>query len=112
MAVAMFDSGCVAAKAITEEPCYATDRSNTDACLVVDAAIGKAFLQQANDLPAIDQRLQFRRRAQVFEKIATFGQALQLVHRTKKGVFIAFSLAVSVVSVGFHGFLFRDNVLM
>lgn len=45
MAVAMFDSGCVAAKAIIEEPRYATDRGNTDTRLVVDAAIGKAFLQ-------------------------------------------------------------------
>ena len=45
MAVAMFDSGGVAAKAITEEPRYPTDRGNADAGLVVDAAIGKAFLQ-------------------------------------------------------------------
>ncbi len=45
MGLAMFDSGCVAAKSITEEPRYATDRGNTDARLVMDAAIGKAFLQ-------------------------------------------------------------------
>lgn len=103
--VAMFDGGRVAAKSIIQETCYPTDCSDADARHIVDAAIREILLQKSNDLPTIDQRLQFRRRAQVFEKVTTIAHVLQTVHRSEKGIFIAFSLAGSVVSIGFHAFV-------
>ncbi len=98
----MFDCSRVAAKSIAQETRYPTDRRDTNAGHVVDAAIGEILLQIANDLPAIDQRLQLRWRAQVLEKFTTFLNVLETVHRAKKGIFVAFLLADSVVAVGFH----------
>lgn len=57
MGVAMFDGGRVAAKAVTQKTRYPADRGNANAGNVMDAAIGEAFLQMTNDLPAIDQCL-------------------------------------------------------
>ena len=103
MSVGMLDGGRVTAMTIGEEPRDASDRGDTDPGHVVDAAIGKVFLQQADDPPAIDQRLQLGRRAQVLEKIAAFAQILQADDRSEEGVLIAFLLPGRFVSVGFHG---------
>ncbi len=105
----MFDRSRVAAKSVTEEARYPADRGDANAGQIVDAAIGESFLQKANDVPAIDQCLQLRGGAQVFEEVTAFGQVLKPVHRFKKGIFIAFPLADSVVSVGFHT---RTNVIV
>jgi hypothetical protein len=78
----------------------------------VYATIGKISLQKAYDLPAIDKCLQLGRRAQVFEKIATFSCALQADHRFEKGIFVALALAGSVVSVGFHSADSKGNLVM
>ena len=59
----MFDGGCIAAESIGQETRYPADRRDAYASHVVDAAIREFLLQKSNDLPAIDQSLQFRRRA-------------------------------------------------
>jgi hypothetical protein len=101
---AVLDGGFVAAKPVTQESRNPADRGDADAGHVMNAPIGDILLKQANNLPAIDQRLQFGRRAQVFEKVSAFGGILQADHRIEEGVFVAFSLACGVVSIGFHSF--------
>ena len=99
----MFDGGSIAAEPIAQETRYPADRRDTHAGHIVDAAIGKFLLQKTNDLPAIDQCLQLRRRAQVLEKVTNFLNILQAVHCAEKGIFVAFLLAGGIVSVRFHG---------
>ena len=62
------DGGAIAAEAFIEKPRDATDRRDADAREVVNTPIRQVFLQQFDDVPAIDQRLQFRRSTQILEK--------------------------------------------
>lgn len=100
--VAGFDGGEVAAIAVTQESCDPTDRGDADACQFVYATIGKIALQKANHLPAIDECLQFGRRAQILEKVSALLRALQATHCFKKRIFVASSLSGSLVLLGFH----------
>lgn len=59
----MLDSGRVAAKPVTQESRNPADRGDADSRQVVNPAVGEVFLQKADDLPAIDECLQLRRRA-------------------------------------------------
>ena len=81
MMAVTFDGGCVAAKSVSQESRNPADRGDTDAGHIVYATIGKISLQKTNDLPAIDQCLQFGWRAQVFEKVTTFTRVLQAAYR-------------------------------
>jgi hypothetical protein len=60
------------------------------------------FLQVFDDLPAIDQGLQFCRRAQVLEKVSALVAVPQAYHGVEEGVFGAVLLAFGFVAVGFH----------
>ena len=60
---AMFDGGRVAAKSITQESRNPTDCGDADPRHIVNTAIGEILLQQADDLPAINQCLQLGWRA-------------------------------------------------
>jgi hypothetical protein len=62
----------VSAESIAHKPRYASDGGNTDAGPVVYLPVGQVPLQQFNDLPAINQCLKLRGRAQVLEEISTF----------------------------------------
>ena len=64
-------SNLVAAEAVAQEARNAANRRDANARQVVDPAIGQVLLQQFHDLPAINERLQFRRCAQVFQEIST-----------------------------------------
>lgn len=55
--VAPFDGDFVAAKAIAQESRNPAYRRDADAGHSMNAAIREILLQQANNLPAIDQRL-------------------------------------------------------
>lgn len=107
---AAIEGGRVAAESVSQESRYPTDRGDTDASHIVDTAIGKVLLQQAHDLPAIDQCLQFSWRTQVFEKVTTFVRVLQAGHRSEKGIFVAFALTARVVSIGFHSLESTSNI--
>jgi hypothetical protein len=67
----------VAAEAVAEEAGDAADRGHADAGQFVNAPVGQVLLQKLYHLPAVDQRLQLRRRAQVLEEIAALGTVLQ-----------------------------------
>ena len=100
--VAVFNGSRVATEAIAQESRDPTDRGYTDARHVVDSAIGEILLQKSDDLPAVNQRLQFRWCTQILEKITTIAHTLEAIHRFEKGVFIAFLLPGGFVAIGFH----------
>lgn len=103
MVSGVLDRGLVAAESVTQEPRHAADRRDADAGHIVDLSIGEILLKEAGDLPAIGERLELGWRAQVFEKITTFGQVLQADDGPEQGVLVAFALARCVLSIGFHG---------
>ena len=102
--VTVFNGGRVATEAVAQESRDPTDRRYTDARHVVDTAIGEVLLQKSNDLPAVNQRLQFRWCTQILEKFTTIAHTLKAIHRIEKVVFIAFLLAGGFVAIGFHAF--------
>lgn len=106
--VAALDGFRVSTKPVAQESRDATDRGDADACQIVDTTIGKILLQKADDLPAIDQCLQLRWCAQVFEKATTFGRILQASHSFKKCIFIAGFLIGGVMTIWFHVWGFRS----
>ena len=101
--------GClVTTKTVGDESCDAPDRGHTDTGEVVDLPVGEILLQVFNDLPSIDQRLKFGRRAQVLEEILTLLRGLEAVDGLKKGTFGIGLLAPCFIAVRFHG---RTSVL-
>ena len=66
--VSPFDGRLVAAKAIREEAGDTSDRRDADARQIVNAAIGQPLFEVFDDLPAINEGLEFGRRAQILEK--------------------------------------------
>jgi hypothetical protein len=68
----------------------------------MDATIGKILLEQADDLPAIDQRLEFGGRAQVFKEISALVHVSQGIHSPEKIILAALPLRSGVIPVRFH----------
>ena len=58
----MLESGRVAAESVAQESRDPADRGDADPRHIVNATIREILLQQAYDLPPIDQRLELRRR--------------------------------------------------
>jgi len=81
-----FDGGAVAAEAIRQESCDASNGSNTDACEIVDLSIGQVLLQVFHNLPAIDQCLEFGGSAEVLEEIAALSGRPEADYGLEKGI--------------------------
>ena len=96
------DRSAVAAEAVGQESGNTTDGSNTDPRQVVDLPVGQTLFQIGNNLPTIDERLQFRGCAEVLEEIAALVDVCQADDRLKERVFGARLLTVGIVSVRFH----------
>ena len=60
------------------------------------------MLQVLDDLPAIDERLKFRRRAQVLEEIAALLGALEADESLEQARLRRVLLALGFVSIGFQ----------
>ena len=71
----------------------------------MDLPVGHAVLQQADDCPAIGQRLQFGRRAQVAEERPAFLDAAQRQDRAEQGALRQRFLARGQGTMLFHGAL-------
>ena len=71
------DGGLVTAGAAGQATSYATDSCYADASQVMDFSIGEIFLQVFDDLPPVDQRLEFRGRTQIIEEVAHFSRVSQ-----------------------------------
>lgn len=67
--LALLNGSGITAEAIAQKTRDSTDCGHAYSGQLVNAPIGKAFQQQTNHLPAVDQRLQFGGCTQVFEKI-------------------------------------------
>src|SRR5262245_27949266 len=71
----------------------ATDRRHADTRAVRDLAIRQFLAQQPDDAPAVGERLQFGRAAQVAQEVAAFVRSAQgqerLVERALGGGFLA-----------------------
>jgi len=96
------DCGSVATEAISEETRNPANGRHADASQVVNLAVGETLLEQLNDLPAINQRLQLGRSTQIAKKIAALGGCLEAYHRAKQGILGCSLLALRVLSVRFH----------
>ncbi len=68
----------------------------------MDLPIRKALLQQLNGLPTIDESLQFRRCAQIFEEISAFGDVFHADNGPEKRVFSPSAVLRRVMPIGFH----------
>ena len=103
------ESGLVAAEAVVEKARNAANRCYADAGQIVDLAIRHVFFEQGDDLPAIDQGLQFRWRAQVFEEAANLVDVAQRADCLEQCIFCPFAVPGGVVSIGFHGVCNDDD---
>jgi hypothetical protein len=81
-----FDGRAVAAEAIRQESCDATDGGNADACEIVNLPIGQILLQVFHNLPAIDQCLEFGGSAEVLEEIAALSGRPEADYGLEKGI--------------------------
>ena len=97
-----FYGGAVAAETIGQESCDAADGGDADAGQVVNLALGQVLLEVLDDLPAIDEGLEFRWRAEVLEEITTLGPGLQADYGREQRVFGALLLTFGFVAIGFH----------
>ena len=110
--VGTFDRGLVAAETVGEETGNAPDGRYTDPCEVVNFSVGESLLQILDDLPAIHERLEFCRGAQILEESATLVDRLEATDSIAKRVFGARLLAFCFVAIGLHVLYQRINVLV
>ena len=80
----------------------APDRRYADTGQVVNLAVGQVLLQQLDHLPAILERLQLRRGAEVLEEIAALVDRSQADDGFEKRVLGRFLAALTVVTVRLH----------
>jgi hypothetical protein len=66
------ERGFVATEAVGQETCDPPHGRHTNAGNVMDLAIGEALLEKFDHVPAINERLEFRRSAQIPQEIAAF----------------------------------------
>jgi hypothetical protein len=97
-----FDSSLVAAETVREESRDASDRRHTDASEIVNLSIGQTLLEILDDLPSVDEGLEFCRRAQVFEEIPSLLDTLEAHDSLEESVFRPGLLALGLVAVWFH----------
>jgi hypothetical protein len=100
--VRAIDCCAVTAKAIGEESGNAPDGGNTDARQVVNPAIGKSLFEIGNDLPTVNERLEFGRGAKVLKKTAALVGRFEADDGHEKLIFGTRLLPVSFVAIGFH----------
>ena len=79
----------VATEAVGKKTGDATNGGNADAGQVVNFPVGEAFFEVVDDLPAVNQRLQFRGRAQIFKKGTAFLGGIEAVDGLVKRRFVA-----------------------
>jgi hypothetical protein len=100
--VSPFDSGLVAANAVREETGNATDRRYADAGKVVNPTVGQSLFEIGDDLPAINERLEFGGSAEVLQETAALVDRLETDQGFEEVVLGTFLFAASVVSIRFH----------
>jgi hypothetical protein len=100
--VRAIDCCAVTAKAIGEESGNAPDGSNTDARQVVNLAVGKSLLEICNDLPTVNERLEFGWRAEVLEKTAALPGRFEADYGLEKVIFGTRLLPFGFVAIGFN----------
>jgi hypothetical protein len=103
MPLKAFDCDLVATEAVGKEAGDAADRGDADPGQVMNTAIWQVLLQIADDLPAIYERLQFRRRTQVFQEIATFIGIAQCRNGFEQRILGAAAGCIRILAVWFHG---------
>lgn len=96
------DGGLIAAGAIAKTTCDAPDSCHAHAREIVDFSVRQFLLQAGDHLPAINQGLQLRRSAKVFEEQAAFLRALQRDNGIEQCVFGTLLLAFGFVAIWFH----------
>ena len=92
----------VAAESISQAAGNAADRGNADACQVVDSSIGEVLFKIFNNLPTINEGLEFRRGAEIFEEAAALRDVLEADNGFEKGIFGTRLLSFCFVSIGLH----------
>ena len=102
------DSGFISAEAVAQETSHAADCRYADARQIVNLPIGQTFLEQAHDLPAIDDGLQLGRSAEILEEISALFGGSKRNDRVEERVFGTGLAAIRVVTVRFH----RGNVIV
>ena len=109
--VGTFDRGLVAAETVSEETGYTPDSRYTDPCEVVNFSVGQALLQVLDHLPAIHERLELGRCAQILEEAATLVDRLEAADSGAERVFGARLLAGCFVAIGLHNMYQCNNAL-
>ena len=94
--------GFVAAEAVVQKSGNASDSGNTDSGQVMNLPVRQILLQKFDDLPAIYERLELRRRTQIPEKNAALVDGAERNDCFEQFVLAALSLAVGILSVGLH----------
>lgn len=103
--VRVFERGFVAAETVSQEAGDTSDCGDADAGDVVYAPVGQFLLQKLDDLPPVDQRLQFGRGAKVLEEIADLVHLFERQDCAKERIFRAFAVGPGIVAVRLHGVL-------
>lgn len=97
-----FDGRLVTAESRGEEPGYPSNGSDANAGSVVNFSIRHVLQQQLDNLPTVDQCLEFGGSAQIHEEIAALGDGLKCRHCAKECIFGAFSLNLCFITIWFH----------
>ncbi len=96
------DCGGVATETVGQESGHAAYGRHAYTRQVVDLPIRKALLQSLHGLPTIDESLQFRRCAQIFEEVSAFGNVFHADNGPEKRVFSPSAVLLRVMPIGFH----------
>ena len=73
----MFQGGRIAAETVGKKAGDPANRGYAYAGQIVNAAVREVLLQELNDLPTVDERLQFRRGTKVLEEIPNLVDVLK-----------------------------------
>src|SRR5690349_14148587 len=96
----------VTAVACDQEPRDAADRRHGYARDLVNLAIGQAVLEVLHDGPAVDERLELGRSAQITEELLAFRLVTQAQDRAVEPLLRASGVPRRPFAIGFHATCF------
>ena len=97
------DGGAVATETVGQETGDSPNCGNADARQIVNLPVGQVLFEVLHHLPAINQRLQLSRGAQILKEIAALIGGPKADNGLEQGIFGNFLLTLGFVAVGLHG---------
>ena len=94
--------GLVAAETVRQKSRDSSNGRHTDAREIVNFSIGQTLLKVFDDLPSVDESLEFCGRAQILEEISALLDRLEAHQGLEERVLRSGLLALGLVTVRFH----------